>query len=326
METAEAVASTGTGSPEDLAALRDEIRAEVSKVVIGHTEAVELLLIAAIAGGHVLLEGPPGVAKTLLAGSLARALGVHFTRMQFTPDTSPSELTGASATKIGERVFVPGAVFTNVLLADEINRTQPRTQAALLEAMQEHHVTVDGRIHWLPAPFIVVATQNPFEYEGVFPLPESQLDRFLFKVVIDYPTAADELRMLELPHRGVTPDMLEDIRPLLDAGRLDRLQREIDGTRVPSGVARLVVDVVRRTRSLPGVELGASPRATIHLLTAAKASAHLAGRAAVAAEDVRQMACPVLAHRIIASDVAGDEVVRAALSAAVDEPVTVGAT
>jgi MoxR-like ATPase len=325
MDRAAAVASAGTGSREDLGALRAEVQAEVSKVVIGHTEAVDLLLLAAIAGGHVLLEGPPGVAKTLLAGSLARALGVQFTRMQFTPDTSPGDLTGASATKLGEKVFVPGAVFTNVLLADEINRTPPRTQSALLEAMQEHHVTVDGRIHWLPAPFIVVATQNPFEYEGVFPLPESQLDRFLFKVSIDYPTAADELRMLELPHRGVTPDMLEDIRPLLDAARLGGLQREIDETRVPSGVARLVVDIVRRTRALPGVELGASPRATIHLLTASKASAHLAGRDAVAAEDVQQMAGPVLAHRIIASDVAGDQVVRDALRAAVDELVTAGA-
>jgi MoxR-like ATPase len=311
-------------SREDLLELRDEVRAEVAKVVIGHTEAVDLLLIAAIAGGHVLLEGPPGVAKTLLAGSLARALGVQFTRMQFTPDTSPADLTGVSTTKMGEKVFMPGAVFTNVLLADEINRTQPRTQAALLEAMQEHHVTVDGRIHWLPAPFIVVATQNPFEYEGVFALPESQLDRFLFKVVVDYPTAADELRMLDLPHRGVTPDMLEDIRPLLDAGRLDRLQREIDGTRVPSDVARLVVEVVRRTRSLPDVTLGASPRATMHLLTAAKASARLAGRDAVAAEDVGGMAGPVLAHRIIASHVAGDQVVRDALRAAVDELVTAG--
>jgi MoxR-like ATPase len=324
MQRAEAVATAGVASSEDLVALRDEIRTEISKVVIGHTEAVDLLLIAAIAGGHVLLEGPPGVAKTLLAGSLARALGVQFTRMQFTPDTSPSDLTGGSATKLGEKVFVPGAVFTNVLLADEINRTQPRTQAALLEAMQEHHVTVDGRIHWLPSPFIVVATQNPFEYEGVFRLPESQLDRFLFKVVIDYPTLADELRMLELPHRGVTPDMLEDIRPLLDAGRLERLQREIDGIGVPSSVAQLVVDVVRRTRTLAGVELGASPRATIHLLTAAKASARVGGRDAVAAEDVAAMAVHVLAHRIVATDAAGDEVVRAALRDALDEPVAAG--
>jgi MoxR-like ATPase len=325
MQRAEAVA-TGIVESEDLIALREEVRAEISKVVIGHTEAIDLLLVAAIAGGHVLLEGPPGVAKTLLAGSLARALGVRFNRMQFTPDTSPSDLTGESVTKMGEKVFVPGAVFTNVLLADEINRTQPRTQAALLEAMQEHHVTVDGRVHWLPAPFIVVATQNPFEHEGVFRLPESQLDRFLFKVSIDYPSVDDELRMLELPHRGVTPDMLEDIRPLFDAARLERLQREIDGMHVPRAVARLVVDVARRTRTVPGVELGASSRAIVHLLTAAKASARLGGRGAVAVEDVAATAVPVLAHRIVAANATGADVVRSAMHEALDESVTAAAT
>ena len=325
MQRAEAFAARPAVS-DDLAGLRDEVRAEISKVVIGHTEAIDLLLVAAIAGAHVLVEGPPGVAKTLLAGSLARALGVRFNRMQFTPDTSPSDLTGESVTKMGEKVFVPGAVFTNVLLADEINRTQPRTQAALLEAMQEHHVTVDGRVHWLPSPFIVVATQNPFEYEGVFRLPESQLDRFLFKVTVGYPSVDDELRMLELPHRGVTPDMLEDIRPLFDAGRLERLQREIDDLRVPRSVARLVVDVARRTRTYAGVELGASSRAIVHLLTAAKATARLAGRDAVAAEDVAAMAVPVLAHRIVAADATGAEVVLAALREALDEPVTAAAT
>jgi MoxR-like ATPase len=317
IQRAEAIAAIGPS--EDLAALRDDVRDEVSKVVIGHREAVDLLLVASIAGGHVLLEGPPGVAKTLLAGSLARTLGVRFTRMQFTPDTSPSDLTGGSGTKLGEKIFVPGAVFTNILLADEINRTQPRTQAALLEAMQERHVTVDGRIHWLPTPFMVVATQNPFEHQGVFPLPESQLDRFLFKVVISYPTVGDELRMLELPHRGVTPDMLEDVRPLLDAARLERLQREIDGIRVPSAIACLVVDVARRTRTL--AELGASPRGTMHLLAAAKAAACVAGRDTVTAEDVAAMAVPVLAHRIVAADAAGDEVVRVALRDAFGEPV-----
>jgi MoxR-like ATPase len=307
---------------EDVAALRDEARAEVAKVVIGHTEAVDLLLVAAIAGGHVLLEGPPGVAKTLLAGSLARALGVRFTRIQFTPDTRPRDVAGETAVKMGEKVFVPGAVFTNVLLADEINRTPPRTQAALLEAMQEHHVTVDGRIHWLPTPFVVIATQNPFEHEGVFPLPESQLDRFLFKVVIGYPGAEEELRMLALPHRGVTPDMLEDIRPLFDPARLHQLQGEIDGTRVPDAVRRLLVELVRRTRTMPGVTLGASPRATVHLLTAARAAARLAGRTEVTAEDVQSMALPVLSHRIVATEVDGRDVVRAAVDAAV---ATVGA-
>jgi len=317
-----AVARIGAAPGADVSALRAEARTEISKVVVGHGDAIDLLLIAAIAGGHVLLEGPPGVAKTLLAGSLARALGVKFTRMQFTPDTAPSDLTGSSATKMGEKIFIPGAVFTNVLLADEINRTQARTQAALLEAMQEHHVTVDGRIHWLPKPFVVIATQNPFEYEGVYPLPESQLDRFLFRVLVEYPTARDELRMLDLPHRGVTPDMLEDIRPLLDPARLDRLQQEVDGTLVPEEAARFVVDIVRQTRSHPNVTLGASPRAAMHLLTAAKANASLAGRDAVAAEDVERMAPPVLAHRIIASGCDGNEVVRASLAALRERPPT----
>jgi MoxR-like ATPase len=314
MEPAVAAHPYAIGSTPEVGALRDEVQSEVAKVVIGHRKAIDLLLVAAIAGGHVLLEGPPGVAKTLLAGSLARALGVRFTRIQFTPDTRPSDVTGESMVKMGEKVFVPGAVFTNVLLADEINRTPPRTQAALLEAMQEHHVTVEGRTHWLPAPFIVLATQNPFEHEGVFPLPESQLDRFLFKVVIDYPAIDEELRILELPHRGVTPDMLEDVRPLLDPTRLEQLQGAIDATRVPDDVMRVLVELVRRTRVLPGVVLGGSPRATIHLLTAARASARLGGRDTVTVEDVRAMAYPVLAHRIIATEGAGGDVVEAAVN------------
>jgi MoxR-like ATPase len=311
-----AAAAVPVERPHDADLLRLDVRRQLAQVVIGHEEAIDLLLVAAIAGGHVLLEGPPGVAKTLLAGSLARALGVRFTRIQFTPDTRPVDVTGESVARHGEKVFTPGAVFTNVLLADEINRTPPRTQAALLEAMQEHHVTVDGRIHWLPSPFVVIATQNPFEHEGVFALPESQLDRFLFKVVMGYPSAAEELRMLALPHRGVTPDMLEDIRPLLDAAALQELQRRVDGTHVPDAVMRLLVDVVRRTRLVPGVSLGGSPRATVHLLTAARASARLEGRAAVSADDVRRMAFPVLAHRIIAAGATGDEVVARALDEA----------
>jgi len=315
-EPAAAATLDDPGARGDAVTLRDEVRRELAKVVIGHEEGIDLLLVAAIAGGHVLLEGPPGVAKTLLAGSLARALGVRFTRIQFTPDTRPVDVTGESLVKLGEKVFAPGAVFTNVLLADEINRTPPRTQAALLEAMQDHHVTVDGRIHWLPSPFVVIVTQNPFEHEGVFPLPESQLDRFLFKAVVGYPSAADELRMLELPHRGVTPDMLEDIRPLVDAAALQDLQRQVDGTRVPDDVMRLLVEVVRRTRVAPGVSLGGSPRATVHLLTAAKAAARLAGRDEVTADEVGRMAFPVLAHRIIASGTTGDEVVARALDEA----------
>jgi MoxR-like ATPase len=316
----EATTATRVLAPGELAELRDSVRAEVSKVVIGHTDGIDLLLIAAIAGGHVLLEGPPGVAKTLLAGSLARALGVQFTRIQFTPDTKPADISGESIVKMGEKVFVPGAVFTNVLLADEINRTPPRTQAALLEAMQEHHITADGRIHWLPSPFIVIATQNPFEQEGVFPLPESQLDRFLFKIVIDYLSEDEELAMLALPHCGVTPDMLEDVRPLLGVALLDELQRRIDATVVPPSVARYTVRLVRRTRTLPGVTLGASPRAALHLVSAARATAALAGRSEVSAADVARMAPPVLSHRIVADDQPGHDVVAAAI-AGVPAPV-----
>ena len=302
-------------APEAPQALLDEATAEIAKVVVGHRGPIELLLTAAVAGGHVLLEGPPGVAKTLLAGSLARALGVQFSRIQLTPDTRPSELTGESVVKFGERTFAPGAVFTNVLLADEINRAQPRAQAALLEAMQEHHVTIDGRSHWLPVPFVVIATQNPFEHEGVFRLPASQLDRFLFRVAIDYPTEADELEMLAIPHRGVTPDMLEDIRPLLDVGRLLRLQGLVDGVVVPEDVSRYLVAIVRKTRELPDVTLGASPRATVHLQAAVRASAVLAGRRSAEPEDVVRMAPHVLAHRVISESLGGAEVIAAALDA-----------
>ena len=310
----QATPATHAVAPAELGALRDAVRSEVSKVVIGHTEAIDLLLIAAIAGGHVLLEGPPGVAKTLLAGSLARALGVQFARIQFTPDTKPADVAGESVVKMGEKVFVPGAVFTNVLLADEINRTPPRVQAALLEAMQEHHITVDGRVHWLPSPFIVIATQNPFEQEGVHPLPESQLDRFLFKILVDYLSEDEELDMLALPHCGVTPDMLEDVRPLLGVALLHELQQRIDATEVPPSVARYTVRLVRRTRMLPGVVLGGSPRATIHLLSAARANAALAGRSEVSAADVARMAPPVLAHRIIAEDRSGHDVIADAIT------------
>ena len=279
--------------------VREAVRTEVGKAVIGCDRAVELMLMAAVCRGHVLVEGPPGTAKTLLSASIARVLGVNFRRVQFTPDLTPTDILGRVTTRMGEQTFERGAIFTNVLLADEINRTPPRTQAALLEAMQERRVTAGARTYWLDMPFFVIATQNPFEHEGVYALPESQLDRFLFKIDLQYPSEDDELAMLSLPHQGVSPDVVGEVQPVLGEKRFLVLQQEIDETIVPEAVARYLVEVVRRTRTLPGVELGASPRAAIHLVSASKAAARLAGRQTATVEDVREMAHVVLPHRLM---------------------------
>ena len=299
---------------ESLAELRERAKAEIAKVVIGQERAVELLLVAALARGHVLLEGPPGSAKTLLGRATAHMLGATFKRIQFTPDTTPAELTGVNTIRAGEHVFLPGVVFTNVLLADEINRTPPRTQAALLEAMQERQVSVDGKAHRLPDPFLVIATQNPYEHRDVFELPESQLDRFLFKIVLDYADAESEYEMLDLPHKGIAPDMLGEVRPLLGVVGLDRARQELDATELPEDVARYMVAIARETRALPGVELGVSSRGIIHLSSAARANARLAGREEVTLEDVREIAPYVLRHRLILQEgLSPDDVLRTAL-------------
>ena len=296
--------------------LREQARQELKGVIIGYEEPLDLLLVAAVAGGHVLLEGPPGVAKTLMVGAMARVLGVSYRRVQFTPDTTPEEITGRNLSRGGKSSFLQGAAFTNILLADEINRTPPRTQAALLEAMQERHVTVEGRTHWLPSPFMVIATQNPYEQAGIFPLPESQLDRFLFKIHLEYETAAVERDVLRLPHRGLAPDVLGDVVPVLDIVRLQTAQAELDTTSAPDDVIAFIVDLVRATRESEGVVLGASPRAAVHLLAAAKAHARLANRPTVTREDVADMAPFALPHRLIVNGVSPAAVVASAIKAA----------
>jgi MoxR-like ATPase len=279
--------------------LHDRVAAEVGKVVVGQQEALEDLMTALALGGHALLEGVPGVAKTLLAGATARALGVDFRRLQFTPDMLPSDVTGTMTLRGGDLVFRPGPVFANIVLADEINRTPPKTQAALLEAMQEGQVTVDGESHPLPDPFLVLATQNPIEYEGTYPLPEAQRDRFLVHVAIGYPSDADERAMLRMARRGLAPVALDDVRAVASASDLRDARAEVDATEVSDDVVGYIVALVRRTRELPSVELGASPRAAVHLLGASKAAARLSGRSYVTPDDVGRMAPPVLRHRLV---------------------------
>ena len=287
-----------TGAPA-LARLRSTLHAEVSKVVVGQTAVVDSVLAAMSVGGHLLLEGAPGVAKSLLASSVAKACSMSSHRLQFTPDMLPSDVTGTLALRAGELVFRPGPVFTNVLLADEINRTPPKTQAALLEAMQEGQVSVDGSPHALPQPFVVLATQNPIEYEGTYPLPEAQLDRFCMKVDVAYPQQQDEEALLRMRRSGLHPVTLDDVAPVATAADVLAAQAEVDAVAVSDAVVSYIAAIVRRTRELPSVLLGASPRAGVHLLTLSKAAAALVGRAYVVPDDVSGLVLPVLRHRLV---------------------------
>jgi MoxR-like ATPase len=284
---------------EALAAIRDE----VGKVVVGQDGVVSGLLTALLVRGHVLLEGVPGVAKTLLVKTLAAALDVRTTRVQFTPDLMPSDVTGQVVLDPDERGFHfrPGPVFTNLLLADEINRTPPRTQAALLEAMEERQVTAEGATHRLPEPFAVVATRNPVEYEGTYPLPEAQLDRFLFELKVDYPSTDQEVEVLARHDGGLDPHDPAGsggVRAIATAADVLAAQAAVRATRVDPAVQRYIVDLARATRQTPAVQLGVSPRGSTMLLHAAKAWAWLAGRPYVTPDEVKAVALPALRHRL----------------------------
>ncbi len=301
--------------------LFEKIAYEIDRVVLGQDDVISQVLVALSVGGHVLLEGVPGTAKTLLAQAFARTLGLSFGRIQFTPDMLPSDITGTMTLRTAKLEFRPGPVFTNVLLADEINRTPPKTQSALLEAMQESRVTVEGVSHDLPAPFLVVATQNPIEYEGTYPLPEAQLDRFLVKIDVGYPSEENEAAMLALERRGVTPTTLDDVKAVVTARQIETARKQVDATLVTEEVAGYVAAVVRQTRALPSVLLGASPRAAVHLLAASKATARLEDRDYVTPDDVIAIAPAVLRHRLVLRPeaelerVSPDDAVRAALNA-----------
>ncbi len=278
------------------------LRAEIGKVVVGQEGTLSGLVAALLARGHVLLEGVPGVAKTLVVKAMAASLDLEFRRVQFTPDLMPSDVIGQVVfdNRGGGFEFRTGPVFTNVLLADEINRTPPKTQAALLEAMEERQVSVDGRSRPLPDPFIVVATQNPVEYEGTYPLPEAQLDRFLFKLNVGYPSAEQEAEVLARHDRGLDPHDLagQGVHPVATAADLARAREEVAALRVEPALLAYIVAVCRATRETPSLSLGASPRGATALLHAAKAWAWLSGRAFVTPDEVKAVAKPTLRHRI----------------------------
>ena len=276
------------------------VRQNASKVIVGKEEIIDLLMVALLCEGHVLFEDVPGIGKTMLAKSLAKSLGCSFQRIQFTPDLLPSDITGITFynQKKGEFEFRPGPLLAQVVLADEINRATPRTQSALLEAMEERQITIERETLPLPRPFIVIATQNPIELEGTFPLPEAQLDRFLMRLRIDYPSQSEERLILQ---RFREEQPLTDLRPVLAAERLRELQSFIRRVRVEPTLESYMVELVRATRHHNGVELGVSPRGTLALYRASQAYAAVHGRAYIIPDDIKHVARPVLSHRMIAT-------------------------
>jgi MoxR-like ATPase len=282
----------------EVAAVAGRVVDEVEKAVVGKREALELLLLGLLGDGHVLLEDYPGLAKTLMARSFAQACSMDFSRIQFTPDLMPSDVTGSSIydQRDGDFRFRPGPIFANLLLADEINRAPPKTQAALLEAMQERQVTTEGETRRLGPPFLVLATQNPIEYEGTYPLPEAQLDRFLLRMSVGYPAREDEWRLLADRAARRTDEVA--LEPVIDGSTLLDLQRACEDVHVSEAVGLYMVDVVAATRETPSVQVGASPRGSLALLKLSRCRAAVAGRDFVTPDDVKAVAVPALAHRL----------------------------
>jgi MoxR-like ATPase len=288
--------------PETVSSTVEHIRTELRKVIVGQDDAIEQILIVLLAEGHALVEGVPGTAKTLTVKTLSRIINASFSRIQFTPDLMPSDITGTNVFNTATSNFNlrRGPIFTDILLADEINRTPPKTQAALLEAMEERQVTIDGDAYQLPPIFTVLATENPIEYEGTYPLPEAQLDRFQLKILLDYPNEDHEREVVARWNAGFNSKRLEevDIQPLPDPQAIIHCRAEVARAQMEPGVQRYAVDLVRRTRAHPFIHYGASPRASVGLLLCSKALAAIRGRDFVTPDDVRDVALPVLRHRL----------------------------
>jgi MoxR-like ATPase len=278
-----------------------QVRAEIGKVIVGQEQTVDLLIAALLSDGHVLMEGVPGVAKTLTAKLLARTVSVKFSRIQFTPDLMPSDVTGTSvySLKTNEFEFRQGPVFANIVLIDEINRAPAKTQSSLFESMEERQVTVDGKTYKLDVPFMVVATQNPIDQEGTYRLPEAQLDRFLFKILVDYPNLQQETKILEDFHARRNSLQIENVKPVMSAEQLKQYREKVYSLYVEPNLLHYIAQIVSQTRNNASLYLGASPRASLAILTSAKAIAAMRGRDFITPDDIREVAVPVLQHRVM---------------------------